>query len=307
MCNKFCTIGYFKYSGNQAPFLWGTTGHWVHVWVQYKWTPLGFTFHLGICSTVVWYNALRHVRLFIFSTEGKLEVDNSLKKLGKLRLIKKKGQRDCWYSVFAYLLLRKVKVWEGTRVSVHSFTTWWWWLQWETPEAVGVSGQTFLLAAVEMQFSSRGSRGRCGWGRGTTLSVPAAVARRWFGSLCLCCVCVPRAQSPATSSSSQPSVNRQGSHGADDQCKEFVFTSFRQAVAGNFPHVRLGPLSAASKQRHADWLPTRSVPALPCLGGAPRGSRLFSPRVWAVSCVHSVVYPQNWRASGGIQLGASPR
>lgn len=89
---------------------------------------------------------------------------------------------------------------------------------------------------------------------------PSPVALCRFGSRCLCCVCVPCAQPPATSRSSQSSANRGGSHGADNQRKEFVFTSFCQAVVGNFPSVKLGQLSAASKHRHPNWLPTRAHP-----------------------------------------------
>lgn len=53
-----------------------------------------------------------------------------------------------------------------------------------------------------------------------------------ISDLCLCCVCIPCAWSPASSSFSQPSANRQGSHGADNSAKNEFFATFYQAVVG---------------------------------------------------------------------------
>lgn len=119
---RFCTIGYFKYSGKEAPFFCGAgAGDWVHVWVQNKRAQLGFSFPGGFHSTAVQSSALRCVRLFVYSTEGKWEVGNSLEKWRKLRLVKK-GLRGYWYSVCGDLLLRKVKVWQGTKMSLAHHT-----------------------------------------------------------------------------------------------------------------------------------------------------------------------------------------
>lgn len=191
MCNKFCTIKYFKYSGNQAPLLWGNNRLLSLFLGAIQMNTVGFTFHLGICSTVVLCNALRHVGLFVClwcwrrirqETEG---TQTNLKKAKEFVDIPCLSV-FCWEKLefdmapeclSAHLLLSDGGCSER------------FWEQW-------VQAGTFLFVAVwKCSWARRGSCCRYGGWCRNALSVPVTVA--WCGSgylwslslLCLYPVC----------------------------------------------------------------------------------------------------------------------
>lgn len=231
----------------------------------------------------MWYNALRHVRLSVCSTEGKSEVDNSLKKWRKLRLIKNKAKE------IVDILCLRIFCWERLkfdkapeRLSTHLPLD-----DGDCSERV----QKQLVWAGKLSFSQLW---KCSLAVAEDVEPPCpspvgSVSVRFALSL----LCLRPLCSASSNLTFQSVLSKQtGLSRSWQPAQGICFHLLLSGCGWEFSQCKTG---AAQRCLQAE------TPQLVAYSGAPRGSCLFSPRICAVSYVYSMVYPKNWRASGGIQ------